>query len=68
MVPNTNKNSERKMKGKKDEEKSIEACLDSPWMSLSGTWNGGNRTSNPADGSVLHGNFVLLCKKFQEAA
>ena len=37
-------------------------------LSLSGTWIVRDRTSNSADGSILHGNSVLLCKEFPEAA
>lgn len=37
-------------------------------LSLSGTWIVRDRTSDSADGSILHGNSVLLCKEFPEAA
>lgn len=37
-------------------------------LSLSVTWIGRDRTSDSADGSILHGNSVLLCKGFKNTS
>ena len=44
------------------------AFLDDTWISLPGAWNGGNYSADPAHGSFLHGDGVLLCKKLRAAS
>ena len=48
--------------------KSDPICVDGTWNLMSGTWNNWCSPSNPADGSILHGNSVLLCKGFKETS
>ena len=37
-----------------------------PWLSLPGTGDCGNCTSDSSYGTVLYGNVILFCKKFGE--
>ena len=46
----------------KYEKKSDPLCVDGTWNLMYGAWNDRGCTSNPANGSILHGNSVLLCK------
>ena len=48
--------------------KSDPICVDGTWNLMSGAWDDRGCTSNPADGSILHGNSVLLCKGFKETS
>ena len=42
--------------------------MDDTWISLPGAWNGGDCPADPAHGSFLHGDGVLLCKKLRAAS
>lgn len=51
-----------------EKEKSTENLLDGPGLFMSGSWNGWGDFAHPADGSLLHGDGVLLRKEFPETA
>lgn len=55
-------------KEKKYEKESNPICMDDTWNLMSGAWNNWCSPSNPADGSILHGNSVLLCKELKETS
>ena len=42
--------------------------MDGTWNFMSGAWDDRGCTSNSADGSILHGNSVLLCKGFKNTS
>ena len=48
-------------------EKSVKNFLDSAGVSLPGTWHHRDRTADPANRSLLYGNFILLCKELRAA-
>ena len=52
----------------KYEKKSDPICVDGTWNFMSGAWDDRGCTSNSADGSILHGNSVLLCKGFKNTS
>ena len=52
----------------KENEKSIENILDPAGVSLPWTWHHRSCPSDPAYGSLLYGNAVLLCKKLGTAS
>lgn len=56
------------MGDKKEDEESFKICMDRAWFCLPGARYGRNCTSDPANGSVLYGDAVLLRQKFKETA
>lgn len=42
--------------------------MDGTWNFMSGAWDDRGCTSNSADGSILHGNSVLLCKGLKKTS
>lgn len=51
-----------------NDETLTENILEAAGIFMSGTWHGRDRIANFANGPILYGNFVLLCKKFREAS
>lgn len=51
-----------------NDETLVENILDDSWLLMFGTWHGRDRTADSANGPILYGNFILLCKKLREAS
>lgn len=49
-------------------EKIDKTIVGNPWIFMSWTWHSWNCAADLTDGSILHGNGILFCKKLRETS